>query len=424
MSIFFIRPPISGEKTYPLELARLVTSVSFTNQEVCCYDFAINYKQSLQGLLKKISDNDIVYFTTTVVGISRYPDDISKLYRVINLICKSCNATIVVGGDYCTINSKIFFENKNIDYLLQGDVEYIFPELVRYIMNSSEPFPTGCISKSNKDYQTEAFFSEQLVNLPMANFTSFDLENYPKTIFSKGKLCFPVITSRGCPEHCCFCNVAFTSGKNHRKRSICSVLEEMTFVKENYSNVHFLVEDDNFAFDSYHLENFCTEIVNRKLSITWECINGIPVESLVIKQVKMLAESGCIHIAFGIEVLDEKLSKELGRKLKLDYIYQVLDACEKFSIYTTAYYILNPPETSFLKKLQLFFMTFQYPVTLSHYSIFIIQGRPKLWHIFFQKSAYLLYYLWPPKIIELARFGIFNSCNNYTKIFKKIIRIA
>ena len=417
MKIGLIRPPISGEKTYPLELARLYTVARQMGEEVCCYDLAI---QQGAKYLNDLASMDLLYFSTSLTGIAAFEKDLPRLLDTIAKIKEKGRAKIIVGGDYCTRNPALIKKTDQIDYLLCGDVEYIFPQVLKYLKGEEKTCPEGCIFPAAS---VSCHWANSLDGFPHASYTGLPLDKYAGTIAGLGQQCFPIITSRGCPLSCSYCEVPFTCNKQFRPRNYNELEQEMRAICQAYRDIHFLVEDDLFNFDANHVEKFCHLVRQLPGQISWECVNGLNPEYLSVAQIRLMASAGCRHIALGIEVWDVAAAKELGRNLDKAHVLDLLQECKGLELVTSGYFILNPPASKVRKQLVSFFATLKLSFNFVHYSIYY-DGRRVAWkYIFFQKMAYLIYYAKLPHLRHILRLFLKEPRLVSKKIIKKIVRV-
>lgn len=110
-----------------------------------------------------------------------------------------------------------------------------------------------------------------------------------------------VLSNRGCRAACTFCNVRSFNGKGVRHRSVGSVLDELTRLKEQFGVGHVIwLDDDLLMHESRAMELF-NGMVQRRLNMTWDATNGVIAASLRDEVVEAAAASGCIGLNIGIE---------------------------------------------------------------------------------------------------------------------------
>ena len=81
-----------------------------------------------------------------------------------------------------------------------------------------------------------------------------------------------IFAGRGCPNLCTFCSWPETlMGRKNRIRSVKSVVDEFEYIINSLPVKEIFIEDDTFTLNKKRIIQFCEEIHNRKIEITWSC---------------------------------------------------------------------------------------------------------------------------------------------------------
>jgi len=120
------------------------------------------------------------------------------------------DVTIVGGGAHASIRPKELLTN-GFDYVIVGEGEYAFPELIWYLMNNKDPSSiSSVVDKTTEEIPVPK-------KLPLVN-----LDRYPPFALEMNIL-GPIEVTRGCPFQCKFCSTSFLTGGRVRHRSIESI---------------------------------------------------------------------------------------------------------------------------------------------------------------------------------------------------------
>ena len=99
-----------------------------------------------------------------------------------------------------------------------------------------------------------------------------------------------MISSRGCPFRCTFCDKS-VGGSRWRARSAEDVVDEMVEVAQRY-NIGFInFYDDNFTIRRERVMQISEEILRRNLDIEWKCEGR--VDSVDIEMLRLMRKAGC-----------------------------------------------------------------------------------------------------------------------------------
>ena len=163
-----------------------------------------------------------------------------------------------------------------------------------------------------------------------------------------------LFTSRGCPAHCIFCASSVTHRHKMRMRSAQHVLGEVRECVERYGINHFTIDDDTFTYGRKRLMEICAGF--RELGVTWDCDSR--VDSIDEEMVRVMAESGCIKIAFGVESGSPRILELIDKGIKIPQIENAFRWAKQYGIETAAFLMIgaHPSETEKDLELSLSFM--------------------------------------------------------------------
>jgi radical SAM superfamily enzyme YgiQ (UPF0313 family) len=129
------------------------------------------------------------------------------------------------------------------------------------------------------------------------DYSLVDVDSYRRIVDDKKS--FTVITSRGCPYGCLFCNSIIMGGhKPTRFRSQEGVIEEVKGIRKDYGDVTVRFGDDLFGSNMVWLRQFTNKI--RPMEITYRAfvrLNQCAEPGFT----DLLVKGGCKHIAVGLE---------------------------------------------------------------------------------------------------------------------------
>ena len=139
-----------------------------------------------------------------------------------------------------------------------------------------------------------------------------------------------IMTFRGCPWKCIFCASDQLETTRILKRSIESCVDEIQHIIEKYGVKHFMIVDDVLTLVRKRTVEFCKEIINRKLDITFEGSTRANLldEDLVV----LMKRAGLIRLSFGLETVDEDMRKTMNKKVPLDAYYESNALLNKYDI--------------------------------------------------------------------------------------------
>ncbi len=148
-----------------------------------------------------------------------------------------------------------------------------------------------------------------------------------------------VITGRGCPYRCAFCDVGPLWGNRTTYRSIENVVEELSLLKDRYGHGMVNLADDTFDLRRDRVEAFCDELSN--LQMNWTCLAR--VDLLDEQLIEKMARSGCKSIFLGIESGSDAVLKKMGKKFTIKEATIKAELCTRYMDKVVTSYIWGFP---------------------------------------------------------------------------------
>jgi radical SAM superfamily enzyme YgiQ (UPF0313 family) len=119
-----------------------------------------------------------------------------------------------------------------------------------------------------------------------------------------------MITSRGCPTQCTFCDRK-VFGERYRMRSVPNIFLEIEEMVSKYGVREIRFFDDTFTVNKKRIYDVCNEFERRKLNLTWTCLSKVSnVDGPLLKRMK---RAGCWQVLYGFESGDDRMLKLLKK---------------------------------------------------------------------------------------------------------------
>ena len=261
-------------------------------------------------------------------------------------------ATVVVGGVHPTaLGTKLLEEEAAIDYIVLGEGEKTFLDLIRVLEGKGDVSSLDGIVYREGGLPVlvpKTSFLADLNSLPLPARHLLDMRAYLGRASAhsgyKQKPFASVVSSRGCPAKCTFCAIELLWGKTPRFRSSASVLDEIEFLVRQYGvrEIHF--EDDNLTSDKQRALEIFDGLVRRKLGLSWTVPSGLAIYSLDEELLEAMAASGCYSISLAVESGDQEVLNTLMRKpSRLERVKPLVDKARSLGMKTKGFFILGFP---------------------------------------------------------------------------------
>ncbi|MCJ7581348.1 MAG: B12-binding domain-containing radical SAM protein [Candidatus Aminicenantes bacterium] len=325
----------------PLGIAYVAATLEKMQISVKIIDCATGV--SYQELYRRIHQMapDVIGITSTTPSFS----NATKVARYIKDNLPKCK--ILLGGAHVTAVPKLAMDLKLFDIGVIGEAELIIENLFNnfrdgqfenlenikgiiylkgdeIIQNEREDFI--------KDLDTIAFPSRHL--LP-------DLIKYLPTPASARRVPYAtVMTSRGCPTRCTFCDRAIF-GEKIRLRSVENIMTEIDHLVEHHGVREIRFFDDTFTINKKRTMALCEELMSRDYKLLWTCLTKVNcVDEELLKKMK---EAGCWQILYGFESGDDRMLKILGKHTSVEKNQRAIKMTKKAGIEVRGDFILGTP---------------------------------------------------------------------------------
>jgi anaerobic magnesium-protoporphyrin IX monomethyl ester cyclase len=178
-------------------------------------------------------------------------------------------------------------------------------------------------------------FAEDLDALPLPARHLLPLSRYQALGYS-----ISIITSRGCPYSCIFCQGRRMVGNRVRLRKASLVVDEIEEIL-SYGIDRINVADDLFVSSRGKVKEVCDEILRRGLRFGWSAfarVNTVDLETL-----KLMRKAGCDSISFGVETGNPEMLKLIRKGITLDQVRHAVSLCREAGIIAHTSFIVGLP---------------------------------------------------------------------------------
>ncbi len=346
MKITLVQPPARKLKPQdmvvpPLGLAYLAAALEREGHCVQVLDaFAL-------GLDWTEFESEIGKAKTDLIGIGGLTPTIDSTLRAIR-ICRPYTRTIVMGGPHLTVHQEDFLRQcPELDFGITGEGEVSFPALVKSLGDGRDPSDVpGIIGKGISNPPAKPIEDLDILPFPARHLLPSHAYRYA---LWPGKKVTTMITSRGCPYRCIFCDKSIFGGK-WRARSSQNVLDELEGIVKDLGIQSIILYDDLFTLDRQRVIEICQGILQRDLRFHWKCegrVDRVDEEAL-----SWMKRAGCVMIAYGVESGNQIGLDYLRKGITLSQIRRAFALTRNAGIRPMAYFILGIPVETFAQGLQ------------------------------------------------------------------------
>ncbi len=341
-------------------------------------------------------------FNPEIIGITATTPTFSNAVYIASVLREALpKAVFICGGPHATASPEDSIKTGVFDFLVLGEGEETFLELICRI-GAKQGYAASDISGIVFRDNGKIVFGPRRLRIANLDSLPFPARHlfppprfYSPTPASYRRLPLAVLmTSRGCPSNCTFCDRA-VFGEQFRQRSVTNIMAEVEEVISRYGAKEIRFFDDTFTANAEFVKDICAGIKRLKPRIPWTCLTK--VNAVNFEMLAMMRDAGCWQVLFGLESGDDQVLRHLGKNNTVIQNKEAVLLAKKAGLSVRADFLVGSPwetrETfrktiEFAKSLPLDFAHFNkfvpYPGTKIHNDL-VANGR----HFDFDKGSYI-----------------------------------
>jgi len=147
-----------------------------------------------------------------------------------------------------------------------------------------------------------------------------------------------IVTSRGCPGRCLFCNSKAMYGQL-RCFSAAYVIKMIEHLRNTYGMRDLSIYDDNFLFFEDRVREICHFLLKNHIDLTWSCYSRVDQGNLELFQ--LMKKAGCWQISYGIESGSQRILDFIRKGVTLQQIADTVALTKKAGLRTRGFFIIG-----------------------------------------------------------------------------------
>jgi len=298
-----------------------------------------------------------------IIGFTASTQEFDEVVNLNQELKKNLSFLSLIGGPHAT-TSPAEFLNNGFDIAVMGEGEETTLELVFCAKNKFEQ------QEKDKNFDVCKDFLKDLKNirgivyknlegeiianqrrefidisdLPIPAYDKIDMESYIgmsdriiRGVIVRGA---SIMTSRGCPYSCTFCDCNKVFGHGVRYRGLDNIRQELKLLKENYDVEGIWLADDTFTLNKEHILGVGS--IMKEFNLIWGC--QARVNLVDDDLVRVMKRDGCVQFDFGVESGSQRILDEImNKKTNLDQIRRAFAICRRHRVRTLANFMMGLP---------------------------------------------------------------------------------
>lgn len=271
-----------------------------------------------------------------LIGMTVLSPVYQEVIEVFNFIrLHKPKTPICLGGAYVTTLMEEVFEETPADFAVYGEGEITFSALIDYLKGNEKIEHINGLIYAKDDRLITNMPREQIKDLDTIPYPAYDLfkmNRYPM---------HRVVTSRGCPFKCVFCNSSSIWLGKWRKRNPEAVVDEIEYVIKTYKKKPVFFNDNSFNIDLKRVEEFCRQIINRKLKFLWT--TPVRAELITPEIAGLMKKSGCYNVGIGIESANNLILEKMKKKNSIEAVQKGIKIFKNAGIEVLGQFVIGSP---------------------------------------------------------------------------------
>ena len=306
-----------------------------------------------QGVEAKIIDanvlqmpNDVVFeqiekFNPDLVAISVNVVTSRAGVELAKVVKRKLKKIVMLGGPHATVSPETILVESKADCVVRQEGEATIAEIIDRNGVFAGIDGVTYMKKGKIINNGDRALIDDLDTIP---FPAYHLLPKLKNYKSKARK-FPIgsiISSRGCPYACIYCNKSIF-GFKFRSRSPENVVEEIELLVNKYGARQIDILDDNFTLNIENAEKVLDLIIEKKMDIAINLQNGVRADRLTRRLVKKMRQAGVVKVGLGIESGSPRMLKVMKKSLVLSKVVKAIEWFRSEGIVVTGFFMIGLP---------------------------------------------------------------------------------
>lgn len=248
--------------------------------------------------------------------------------ELVKMIRKRCiaDAVFIAGGHHASALPDVVAQT--FDYVIIGEGEIAESKLITELLGGRRPAERIIVGECIQD----------LDNIGWIDYSLAQLERYTRRV--NGHKSMSILTSRGCPYKCEFCNSTLMKRyKSVRFRSAQDVIAEVLYLSQQYGVTSFRIQDDIFSINRARLKEIADGL--EKYHFSFRCFARVDnIDDDILNDFKRM---GIFHLSFGVESGSQRILDLMNKGTKVEDIRRSIKLAKAYGMKCRVYLIAGYP---------------------------------------------------------------------------------
>ena len=259
-------------------------------------------------------------------------------------------AKIILGGEHVTAMPEFCLATSPADIVVLGEGEETIIDLLSAIEDGGDltRIPGTAVRVGERVHMNSRRERRRDIdNICLPAWHHVRLEVYHAHGFVGGmdseSLTVPVLATRGCPYQCTYCSSPRMWSPRWIARDPVKVVDEIEYYVKTRGARNFPFQDLTAILKKDWIVQFCREVIQRDLSITWLLPTGTRLEAVDEQVAHLLKRSGMVSMAFAPESGSESTREIIRKRMQTDALFQAIADAGKADLNVAIFVVIGFP---------------------------------------------------------------------------------
>lgn len=268
------------------------------------------------------------YDTCSIFCFSTFTANYYRTCELVDIIRTKCrnDAVFIAGGHHASALPNVVAQK--FDYVIIGEGEIAETKLISELLKGNRPSERIIVGEC----------IQNLDDVGWIDYSLAQLERYTRRV--NGHKSISILTSRGCPYRCEFCNSTLMKRyKSVRFRSAEDVIGEIKYLNQQYGVTSFRIQDDIFSINRSRLKEIADGLEKYKFS--FRCFARVDnIDEDILNDFNRL---GIFHLSFGVESGSQRILDLMNKGTKVEDIRRSIKLAKSYGMKCRVYLIAGYP---------------------------------------------------------------------------------
>lgn len=282
----------------------------------------------------------IKLFSPDLLGFTLNTYSFHPILNWIKSFKKETGIPVMVGGAHVSLYPEETMSHEAIDFAIIGEADLPLPEFVHAFKTGAtyHGLKSLCFRDNGKLVVERTKQTIENIDdsaLPARHLIRNELYY---NILSKKRNFTAMMSTRGCPYRCTFCD---QKTPPYRLRSAKSFVEEIKLIYHEFGIREFDIYDSTFTADRKRVIEICDLLAAEKLDIGWTVRSTLM--AITHEVLDALKRGGCHTIMYGVETSNEDILKQMRKKIRPEVAWDRINYTHKIGIRTLGFFMFGYP---------------------------------------------------------------------------------